>query len=262
VFGPRLGPPAISHSNVLRSEQIYNDLIYPKLPLAAMEADIDDDGRGQEAPGRSIRQVETGLGAGITLYSEANVCNDLNSAQQWASHGAQGTDVWSDYYSGWGPFAADDGGFYRADNVVFALEQVVGPGNKHGSDQFSAKLASSQPYAAGLGSPRIAVPPGAAVDVRVKYMIFDHDTAGQDFDWASLGVKPDADSPGADYVNGYTRGEWAELHKTITAGPSGEIMVLLQAQSPAAINSNVYFDDVMIRVDGTYLADCTREHAE
>ena len=258
VYGPRLGPPPVANSNVIDSNRIYNEIILPRLPRPALEANIEDDGRGQAAPGQGVQQGENGTGAGITLYSETDVCNDFNTRERWASVESQSTDIWSDHYAGWGPFAADDGGFYRADNVVFALEQVVGPGNKHGADQFSAKLASSQPYAAGLGSPRISVPPGATMDVRVKYMIFDHDTGGQDFDWASLGVKPDADSLGADYVNGYTRGEWTELHKSIIAGDSGEIMVLLQAQSPAAINSNVYFDDVMISVDGDYLTDCTR----
>ncbi len=257
IFGPRLAPPPVANSNVINGDQIYNDIIMPRLPKPSLEADIDDDGRGQPAPGQGVRQAGNGAGDGLTLYREANVCNDFNDRGLWSSQQSQPTDVWSDHYAGWGAFAADDGGFYHADNVVFSVEQVVGPGNKYGADQFSAKLSSSQPYAAGLGSPRIAVPPGANVDVRVKYMIFDHDTSGQDFDWVSLGVKPNAGGPGANYVNGYRRGEWAELSQSIVSGASGEIMVLLQGQSPAAVNSNVYFDDVMISVDGNNLADCT-----
>ena len=262
IFGPRLAPPPVANSNVVNGDRIYNDIIMVRLPKPSLEADVDDDGRAQPAPGQGVRQAGNADGDGLTLYPAANVCNDFNNRALWSSQQSQPTDVWSDHYAGWGAFAADDGGFYHADNVVFALEQVVGPGKKYGADQFSAKLSSSQPYAAGLGSPRIAVPPGANVDVRVKYMIFDHDTSGQDFDWVSLGVKPDAGGPGAVYVNGYRRGEWAELNQSIVSGPSGEIMVLLQGQSPAAVNSNVYFDDVMISVDGTFLGDCTQASAE
>lgn len=257
IVGPRFSPPALAHNAVLDVEHIYNDLLFPALPLPSVEADINDDGRRQATPGQGVRQTEHGAGQGLTLYAEANVCNSFNDQARWNSHRSPSADVWSDSYAGWGAFAVDDGGFYRSANVTFSLEQTVGPGNKHGAGQSAVKVAGNQPYAAGLGSPRITVSPGTTVTVSVKYMIFDHDTSGQDFDWASLGVKADATRPGASYVNGYVRGEWAELRNTIVSGDSGEIMILLQGQSPAAINSNIYFDDVKLAVGGEYVADCT-----
>lgn len=257
ALGPRLSPPAFAQGSAIDSNRIYNDLIRPALPLPAREADIDDDGRRQAAPGQGVRQDEHGSGQGLTLYAEADVCNSFNDPALWGSHRSPSAAIWSDSYAGWGVFAVDDGGFYRAANVALSLEQTVGPGDKFGTNQSAVKFAGSQPYAAGLGSPRIAVSPGTTVTVSVKYMIFDHDTSGKDFDWASLGVKADAARPGANYVNGYARGEWAELRNTVVSGDSGEIMILLQGQSPAAVNSNIYFDDVKIAVDGKYLADCT-----
>lgn len=38
-----------------------------------------------------------------------------------------------------------------------------------------------------------------------------------------------------------------------------KIMVLIQGQSPAAVNSNIYFDNVKIWVDGVALKNCTLE---
>jgi hypothetical protein len=36
----------------------------------------------------------------------------------------------------------------------------------------------------------------------------------------------------------------------VTAGPEGRIMIFLQVISPLAENTNAYFDDVQIWVDG------------
>ena len=83
-----------------------------------------------------------------------------------------------------------------------------------------------------------------------------------DYDWASLGVKAGAASDTATYVNGYIRGEWAEMTNTIDLGDAQDIMVLIQGQSPGALNSNIYFDDIAIAFidaagNGKYLKDCT-----
>ena len=55
-----------------------------------------------------------------------------------------------------GPFAIDNG-YYQAKNVTFSRERSVGPGNTYvhaeknmATAQHSAKIASNQPYAAGL----------------------------------------------------------------------------------------------------------------
>jgi hypothetical protein len=78
-----------------------------------------------------------------------------------------------------------------------------------------------------------------------------------------MGIKPGAACDKAFYVNGYVRGEWAELTHTVDLGWADDIMVLLQGQSPSVLNSNIYFDDVKIAFtnhDGSksvYLTDCT-----
>jgi hypothetical protein len=260
VIGPRLSPPPIPHSDVLDNYVIYNNLLMPP-PVQSQAANAAADAikEEQEAPGRGIKQTMTGLGQGITLYAQSNVCNDFNVGGLWAASGDQQmTDIWTNWYAGWAPFAINHD-YYQAQNTVFSVERVVGPGNSSGPGEYSAKISSYQPYAGGFGSPLITVPAGAEVKVSVDYLIFDHDTNDLDYDWASLGIKPDAVGGAAEYVNGYVRGEWAEMTHTIKAGQSGKIMVLIQGQSPAALNSNIYFDNVKIWVDGVALTNCTLE---
>ncbi len=252
--GPRLSPPAIPHSSVLNPDTIYNNLLTPP-PVESQEADAADGGRSQEAPGRGVRQTVTPHSKGITLYATGGACNNFNRAADWS---VPPSDIYTDWYAGWAPFAVNHG-LYQAKNTVFAMERVVGPGANYGPNQFSAKISSYQPYAGGFGSPMITVAPGAEVTVSAKYLIWDHDHRGLDYDWASMGVKPDAAGPEAQYVNGYVRGEWAELRHTVTAGSSGKLMVLLQGSSPMATNSNIYFDDVQILVDGQAIANCRYE---
>jgi len=255
ILGAAL-PHPVPHPQVVDGDHLYNDLLYPALPEAAQAADLADAGATQQAPGQGVATTVDAVGAGNTLYNAAHVCNDFNQADRWASSHGRPETVWRDYYAGWAPFAKDDGDFYHAANVTFAQEKSVGPGQHAGANQFAAKIASNQPYAAGFGSPRLPVPPGADVVVAVKYLLFDHDTGGLDFDWVSLGLKADATGPTARYINGYARGRWATLTQRIVAGRTGQIMVLLQAQSPAAVNSNIYFDDVQIAVNGQYLTAC------
>lgn len=274
ITGPRMSPPIPLPT--------FDLLVNAPLTINALEADAADGGRTQEAPGRGIRQTLTGLGAGLTLYDTPNVCNNFNADIAWAASDGN-PDIWTDWYSGWGPFALNEGE-YKAEVVAFTRERSVGPGNRYNDleskgdgEQYSAKIASHQPYAAGFGSPRIPVPAGfegGKVLVSVKYLIWDHDQAakvdfgdGIDYDWASLGIKPGADGHEAFYANGYVRGEWAELVNTVDLGDAKDIMVLIQAQSPAFLNSNIYFDDIkiaFISADGAkvhYLRDCTAAEA-
>jgi hypothetical protein len=274
IKGPRLKPPAIPHSDVI--QDVYNTIIVPNLPAQSLEADAADGGRRQEEPGRGVRQTATGIGFGILLYDSPNVCNNFNAFGSWAVPNGK-SDIWTDWYGGWGPFAIDNG-YYQAKNLTFSMERVVGPGNRYndnedddGKEESAVKIASNQPYAGGFGSPIIPVPAGfegGKVMVSVKYLIWDHDSGGTfdkdgwDYDWASMGVKPGAHGDSAVYVNGYVRGEWAELTNTIDLGHAKDIMVLIQGQSPGAFNSNIYFDDVKIAFidaqgNGKYLRDCT-----
>jgi hypothetical protein len=279
ITGPRLKPPAIPHSSVVNPAETYNYVVAGNVPQA-LEANAADGGKTQSAVGRGIKQTETGLGLGITLYATPNVCNNFNMHGSYAAVNVK-SDVWTDWYSGWAPFAIDNG-YYQAKNTVFTMERVVGPGDNYNDtkssgdgEQAAVKIASHEPYAGGFGSPIIPVPDGYAggtATVSVKYLIWDHDqggkqggTDGNDWDWASLGVKPGAAGEHAYYVNGYVRGEWAEMTQTIELGDAGDIMVLIQGQSPSVLNSNIYFDDVKIAFsskDGSksvYLSDCTAE---
>ncbi len=278
IKGPRLSPPVISHSSVIDPYTVYNNLLVPPgLPAQSIEANAADNGRRQEKPGRGIRQTATGVGFGLLLYDSPNVCNDFNPFGSWAASDG-GTDIWTDWFAGWAPFAVDNG-YYQAKNVQFSMERSVGPGNKYndnkskdGKEEAAVKIGSNQPYAGGFGSPIIPVPAGfegGKVMVSVKYLIWDHDTYGTfgsadglDYDWASMGIKPGAAGDQAVYVNGYVRGEWAELTHTIDLGHASDIMVLLQGHSPGSFNSNIYFDDVKIAFidaqgNGKYLRDCT-----
>jgi len=278
ITGPRLAPPPISHSDVLDPYVVYNrQLVAPGLPVQSLEADAYDGGRAQEDTGVGIRQTTTDISVGITLWEPANVCNDFNAEGQWPSVAGK-TDIWTDWFAGWAPFAVDNG-YYQAKNVTFSRERVVGPGVNYvpseessDADQHSAKIASNQKYAAGFGSPIIKVPEGyegGAVLVTVDYLIWDHDTGGGmgdgwDYDWASLGVKAGAYCDCAVYVNGYVRGEWAEMSNVVELGDAKDIMVLIQGQSPGSFNSNIYFDNIRIAFidadgNGSYLTDCTLE---
>ena len=275
ITGPRVNPRVIPHSSVVSPSAA--NAAAASVPQA-LEANAADGGKTQEKPGRGIKQTTTGVGAGLTLYAAPNVCNNFNAFNSYAVPNGK-SDIWSDWYGGWGPFAIDNG-YYQAKNVAFTMERVVGPGNNYNDnksagdgEQNSVKIASHEPYAAGFGSPIIPVPAGyehGKAMVSVKYLIWDHDQGGKeggpdglDYDWASMGVKPGAAGDQAYYVNGYVRGEWAELTQTIELGPASDIMVLIQGQSPSVLNSNIYFDDVkiaFISADGsksTYLSDCT-----
>jgi hypothetical protein len=259
IKGPRLSPPPIPHTDVIEPTFIYNFMIVGgNLPEPAVEADEFNAGALQPAVGTGIKKGKNDISEGITLLVPTGVCNDFGKEKMWASENTEPrTDVWTDWFAGWAPFAIDDG-YYQAKNTVFSRERVVGPGVNFGKDQNAVKISSNQPYAGGFGSPLISVEPGAEVTVMVDYLIWDHDTHGYDYDWASMGVKPDAYGDTAEYVNGYVRGEWAELSHTVKA--TGEyIMVLIQGHSPVDVNSNIYFDNVRIMVDGEYVKDCTLE---
>jgi hypothetical protein len=277
ITGPRVNPRVIPHSDVVNPAVAYNYVVTGNVPQA-LEANAADGGKTQSDVGRGIKQTTTGVGAGLTLYATPNVCNNFNAFNSYAVPNGK-SDIWSDWFAGWGPFAIDNG-YYKAKNVAFTMERVVGPGNNYNDnlssgngEQASVKIASHEPYAGGFGSPIIPVPEeyrGGSVMVSVKYLIWDHDQGGKqggpdgnDWDWASMGVKPGAAGDQAYYVNGYVRGEWAELTQTVELGWASDIMVLIQGQSPAVLNSNIYFDDVKIAFsnkDGSksvYLSDCT-----
>ncbi|NJN84130.1 MAG: hypothetical protein HC802_18880 [Caldilineaceae bacterium] len=246
VLPPRRSPPPIPHSMVLNPDYIYNQL--QDGALRPQSSDANTWATKQKVDGKpGVLKTVTETGAGLTLYATGGVCNDFNVAADW--HG----EPWTSYYAGWGSFAADDG-YYQAKNVTFDLERSVGPGKNYGKNQASMKIASNQPYDAGVMSPAIKVKPGQWVKVRVKYLVYNHDSDGMNYDYASMGIIPRLGQR-AIYTFGYHRGEWAVLEQEVRAH-GDEVVVMLQGHSPAALNSNIYFDDVQIWIEGEPVKDC------
>ncbi len=277
ILAKRTSPPPIPHSDVLKPNDIWNHVVASNLPPQSHEASdvASADGLSNGKP--FILKTTTNIANGITLnYMNApapSVCNNFDANGMWASRSnpKAHNDVFTDWFGGWGPFAVDDG-YRQAKNVVFSKENAVGPGENYDDDgkssavgdtvdgRHSAKIASSQPYAAGFASPIFHADPGSTVTVSVYYLIINHGNIAHnkrwDYDWASLGVKADAYGDTAQYVNGYTRGQWHVMENTVTVGDSGMFMVMIQGESPAALNSNIYFDDISITVDGEPMASC------
>lgn len=277
VLAPRTSPPPIPHSDVLAPSQIWNQVVAWNLPAQSTEAKAVASADGLKNGDPFILKKITNMASGTTLnylnMPAPVVCNNFDKNGLWASRSNPDgdNDPFTDWFGGWGPFAVNDG-YRQAKNVVFSKENVVGPGIDYDDDgtstavgdtvdgRHSAKISSNQPYAAGFGSPLLSATPGAEVRVVVRYLIINHGNIAHDkrwdYDWASLGVKSDAYGDWAQYVNGYTRGQWHWMENTVTVGDSGMFMVLLQGESPAALNSNIYFDDVSIYVDGVAMTSC------
>lgn len=245
VMAPR-SPLPIPHSDVLSRSAIENYVQNDLRPESRTAASAADSQGTEGKPG--VLKTVTGVGAGTTLYNPGQVCNNFNSDDHW-----QG-DTWTKYFAGWGAFAADDG-YFQAKNVTFDREQVIGPGDNYDAkNEASLKIASTQPFEAGVMSPAISVQPGDHVLVRVAYLVYNHDIENRNWDYASMGIIPKLGEL-ATYVNGYHRGEWAIMQNEVIA-QGDEIVVMLQGHSPDALNSNIYFDNVQIYINGTALSDC------
>jgi hypothetical protein len=250
VVAPRKNPPPIPHSDVLDPNTIQDFLQSDALNEQYREAAASAEAQDLEGePG--VLDTTTGISAGLTLYDVPEACSDFDRRSAWEG------EVWTMYFDGWGNFAADDG-YYQAKNVTFDRELSVGPGsNWDSSSQSSVKIASNQPYEAGIMSPPIEVRPGRMVLVRARYLIYNHGQEADSLDYASMGIITELGKP-ATYVTGYRRGEWAIMELEVEA-VTEQIIVMLQAHSPAALNSNIYFDNVEIyRNDGNRVSNCRR----
>jgi hypothetical protein len=247
VVAPRFSPPPIPHSSVLDPSTIHNFIQGGGLRPQSAAANAAAQAQGTSGkPG--VLQTETAISKGLTLFRTGPFCTGFNNAALW------GGQTWTRYFDGWGAFAADDG-YFQAKNVTFDIERAVGPGSNYGPNERSLKIASNQPYDAGVMSPSLPVRPGATVRVRVAYLIYNHDTTGRNTDYASMGIIPKLGER-ASYVQGYRRGEWDILEQEITA-TGDQFVVMLQGHSPDAINSNIYFDNVEIYVNGQVRTNCT-----
>lgn len=242
--------PGVPQSVPIDPTLIYNDLLVPDLPSQAIEANRHSVG------GTAVSPAVTNLANGGELtypnVSKPQACVTFDDLDKWASHiyadGRIQGNVWKDRYAGWTSFAIDDGGFYRANNVTLGYDQTVG-------NRVAAKIASTQPYAAGFVSPPIPSKQGDTIRVRIRYLIVNPNIGRAAYDWVSLGVKPTLDKETARYVNGYTHGKWAELENIVVA-EGNQVVVRLQGHSPAPQNSGIYFDDVEIFVNEIALEKC------
>lgn len=245
AIAPVPDDPSPSLASLIPDTRVYNQLVYKQ--QNGGDANATSGNVIPAAPSSGMLDDRDVIARGGALFSTPTACLTFNNEGLW-----NGQITWA-AYGNWGTFALDDGGFYRPDHVNFSREQTVG-------NDFSFKISGGQPYAAGLIGPVIHAPAGSVVEVSVKYLMFDHEglSVGDWVvnDWVSLGLKPDAQADGARYVNGYDRGRWSRISNSVVAGKSGEVLVLIQAESPAPFNSNVYFDDVEIVVDGMALNTC------
>jgi hypothetical protein len=172
--------------------------------------------------------------------------NDLNPGPFFETFDNWYGETWTFVPHKWGLYA------YRgAKNVTFDREQVH-KDEKPYDGSYSLKIASNVPFEAGAAR-TFNVTPGAEVVVEVMYLLYDH--GGKHggnvwtYDWAALGVK--ADDNDAVWVNGPNHGQWLPLRSpAVTAGPEGRMMVFLQVHSPLAENTNAYFDNVRVWVNG------------
>ena len=205
-------------------------------------------------PTPAVKSLEVNQRSYVNEYSVAlpasgTACLDFDDDNNWGSR-SSGYSHWDDQYAGWVPYMIDDGGIYQAENVYFTREESIRVGD------LAFKIHSGMPYIAGLASPIIPAPHGVTVTVTAKYYIRNRNIGQDPYDWASLGLKPDAGTADIVLVDGYTRGQWATLTNAVTAGKTGEVMVLLQAQSPRNLDSNIYFDEVTIQVGDRLLEKC------
>ncbi|RLT37604.1 MAG: hypothetical protein DWI57_13580 [Chloroflexi bacterium] len=248
--------PSLPQPGVLDPSDIYNNL------LVADTLPSQTEGAGS---GPAVSPIVSNLANGPTLtYHNApkpTPCVNFNNKKKWASqivvNGVRQGGPWTDHYAGWGSFAVNDG-YYDSQFVIFSFDESIGR-------VISAKIGSSQPYAAGYASPLIPAAKGDDITVKVRYLLANTPLVSfasgkRAGDWVSLGIKPDAYADRADpnsavFANGFVRGGWAELELS-TQAKGEEFMVFLQAQSPAAINSNAYFDDVEISINSVPLLDC------
>ena len=209
----------------------------------------------QEARALYVPNVKNG--ANVSTPSGTS-CLNFDELTSWGNDGNKPPySPWDDQFAGWGPFAIDDGGTWQVENVVFSREQTYAdPGG------YSLKIASMEPYQAGVASPLIPVPPGdigkKMITVSVDYYIQNTGGPGE---FVSLGVKRNAygnctqDVNPNCYKNGYEHGHWATLTHSVPA-TTAKAMVLLQATSDSAVNSNIYFDNVRIQVGDKTVTAC------
>lgn len=218
----------------------------PSLPPPAMSAHAEEVARGGDhgtivghGPAIGEPGSRNAWATGGVLRNDSNPGPFFDTFDEWYGN----TWTWIPHL--WGAYA------YRgAEHVTFDREQVHKDESPY-DGSYALKIASTVPFEAGV-SRTIQVEPNSEVTVEVMYLLYDHGgTHGGNvltYDWVALGIK--ADDMDAEWVNGYSHGQWLPLRHTIQAGPEGRIMIFLQVHSPLPENTNAYFDNVRVWVNG------------
>ncbi len=231
----------------------------PSLPAPAMAAHAEEVARGDDhstivghGPAKDEPDSRNAWATGGVLRNDSNPGPFFETFDAWYGN----TWTWVPHL--WGTYA------YRgAKWVTFDREQVHKDEAPYDGG-YSLKIASTVPFEAGV-SRTIWVPANTQkVTVEVMYLLYDH--GGKHggnvltYDWASLGVK--AGCLDAEWVNGPSHGQWLPLKHELVINQAElqrycnwnhqdiPIMIFLQAQSPLAENTNAYFDNVRVWVDG------------
>ncbi len=216
------------------------------LPSPALMAHAEEVARGDDhstivghGPAKGEPASRNAWATGGVLRDDSNPGPFFETFDEWYGN------TWSWIPHRWGAYA------YRgAGHVTFDREQVHKDESPYDGG-YSLKIAGTVPFEAGV-SRTITVPPNAEVTVEVMYLLYDH--GGKHggnvltYDWVALGLK--ADDNDAEWVNGPYHGQWLPLRHTITAGPEGRIMIFLQVHNPLPENTNAYFDNVRVWVNG------------
>ncbi|MCD6290248.1 MAG: hypothetical protein J7M34_07060 [Anaerolineae bacterium] len=230
------------------------------LPSPAMTAHAEEVARGDDhstivghGPAKGEPDSRNAWATGGVLRDDSNPGPFFETFDEWYGN------TWTWVPHQWGAYA------YRgAKHVTFDREQVHKDESPYDGG-YSLKIASTSPFEAGV-SRTIYVPyKTETVTVEVMYLLYDH--GGKHggnvwtYDWVSLGIKGGCCD--AEWVNGPYHGQWLPLKHTITLdkaalqakcnlkeGDKIPIMIFLQAQSPLPENTNAYFDNVRVWVDG------------
>ncbi|HEY64687.1 MAG TPA: hypothetical protein G4O02_08950 [Caldilineae bacterium] len=229
-------------------------------PSPAMVAHAEEVARGDDhstivghGPAKDEPASRNAWATGGVLRNDSNPGPFFETFDEWYGN------TWTWVPHRWGAYA------YRgAEHVTFDREQVHKDESPY-DGSYSLKIASTVPFEAGVSRTFYVPYDTEKVKVEVMYLLYDH--GGKHggnvwtYDWVALGVK--AGCCDAEWVNGPYHGQWLPLSHEIVLdkaamqekcgleeGADIPIMIFLQAHSLLPENTNAYFDNVRVWVDG------------
>lgn len=208
---------------------------------------ITDNDRLQARPGGSIETVSS---LGQNLLPNPNACFTFDSAVDWKG------SRWTFRYAGWGlQVDVSPALNYQLKHLTYERQDGVGDG-------FSLKMGMDKPAHGLIVSPEFKAKAGDKITVVTSYYISVN--AGKNVSqanrqWVALNVKP-ARSTRADYTTlptpGRHQNSWWKLSDDLTMQSDGIFQVVLQGQNDSVLDTQVYFDNVEIWINGEPMAKC------